>query len=155
MVQAPGNLAIPAMASCVALKTCSTNQFIEVKPPSWLRTQVFRINAELLHFHFSPPASESGIGGVDLIGAKSAAQASVRNATVRKGRFIAILPISGVCRLAPLFRTRRLIQQRCYQALVSVCFRGSENGFVQWGKLLRGRLADETSSQDRDRAPGC
>jgi len=120
-----------------------------------LGTQVVRINAELLHFHFSPPASESGIGGVDLIGAKSAAQASVRNATVRKGRFIAILPISGVCRLAPLFRTRRLIQQRCYQALVSVCFRGSENGFVQWGKLLRGRLADETSSQDRDRAPGC
>jgi len=34
-------------------------------------------------------------------------------------------------------------------------FAGRENGFVQWDKLFRGRLADETSSQDRDRNPGC
>ncbi|MGB9115845.1 hypothetical protein [Bradyrhizobium sp.] len=36
-----------------------------------------------------------------------------------KDRFIAVLPISGMCRLAAFFRTRRLIEQRCYQALVS------------------------------------
>jgi hypothetical protein len=49
---------------------------------------VIRINADLLHFQ---SASESGIGGVDLIGAKVAAQANVRNATVSKGRFISVL----------------------------------------------------------------
>ena len=53
--------------------------------------QVVRNNAELLHVHSTPPASESSIGGVDLIGAKNAAQARVRNATMSKGRFIAIL----------------------------------------------------------------
>jgi hypothetical protein len=29
--------------------------------------------------------------------------------------------------------------------------RAGENGFVQWAKSFRGHLADETSSQDRDR----
>jgi hypothetical protein len=55
-----------------------------------------RINADLLHFQFAPPASESSVGGVDLIGAKVAAQASVRNATVNKGHFIAVL-LFAVC----------------------------------------------------------
>jgi hypothetical protein len=64
-----------------------------------LGAQVVTINAELLHFHSAPPASESSIGGIDLIGAKSAAQATVRNAAMSKDRFIAILPSSGVCRL--------------------------------------------------------
>jgi hypothetical protein len=36
-----------------------------------------RINADLLHFQSAPSAPESSIGGVDLIGAKVAAQASV------------------------------------------------------------------------------
>jgi hypothetical protein len=72
---------------------------IELKR-TWLGAQVVTINAELLHFHSTPPVSESSIGGIDLIGAKSAAQASVRNATISKGRFIAILPGSGLCGLA-------------------------------------------------------
>jgi hypothetical protein len=76
---------------------------IELKRTSRLGAQVVRINAELLHFHSTPPASESSIGGIDLIGAKSAAQASVSNATMSKGRFIAVLPSSGVCRLAAFF----------------------------------------------------
>jgi hypothetical protein len=71
--------------------------------------QVVRINAELLHFHSIPPASESSIGGVDLIGAKSAAQASVSNATISEGRFIAVLPSSGVYRLATFCWTRCFI----------------------------------------------
>jgi hypothetical protein len=95
-----------------------------------LGAQVVSINADLLHFHFTPSASESSIGGVDLIGARVAAQASVRNATMSKGRFIAVLPISGLCRLAAFFRTRRLIGQHYYQALVSAYLRGQ-------GKWLR------------------
>jgi len=55
--------------------------------------QVVRINADLLHFQSAPSTSESSIGGADLIGAKVAAKASVRIATVSKGRFIAILLI--------------------------------------------------------------
>jgi hypothetical protein len=43
-----------------------------------------------------------------------------------------------------------LIDQHCYQALVSACLLGQESGFVQWSKLFRGRLANETSSRDRD-----
>jgi hypothetical protein len=50
-----------------------------------------RINADLLHFQSAPSAPESSIGGVDLIGAKVAAQASVINAIMSKGRFIAVL----------------------------------------------------------------
>jgi hypothetical protein len=46
------------------------------------------MNADLLHFQSAPSSS---IGGVDLIGAKVAAQASVRNAIMSKGRFIAVL----------------------------------------------------------------
>jgi len=36
----------------------------------------------------------------------------------------------------------------------SLSSRAGKNGFVQWDKLFRGRLADETSSQDRDCNPG-
>jgi hypothetical protein len=43
-----------------------------------------------------------------------------------------------------------LIDQHCYQALVSACLLGQESGFVQWSKLFRGRLANETSSRHRD-----
>jgi hypothetical protein len=68
-----------------------------------LGAQVVTINAELLHFHSTPPASESSVGGIDLIGAKSAAQANVRNTTMSKGRFIAVLPSSGLCRFAAFF----------------------------------------------------
>jgi hypothetical protein len=56
-----------------------------------LGAQVVRINADLLHFQPPPSASESSIGGVDLIGVRVAAQASVRNATMSKDRFIAVL----------------------------------------------------------------
>jgi hypothetical protein len=61
-----------------------------------LGAQVVRINADLLHFQSAPSASESSIGGADLIGAKVAAQASVRNTNMSKGRFIAVLLFS-VC----------------------------------------------------------
>lgn len=53
------------------------------------------INADLLHFHSDPSALESRIGGVDLIGSKVAAHASATNATMSKGRFIAVILISG------------------------------------------------------------
>jgi hypothetical protein len=66
-------------------------QFIEVRRTSRLGAQVVRIKADLLHFQSAPSASESSIGGVDLIGAKVAAQASIRNAIMSKGRFIAVL----------------------------------------------------------------
>ena len=56
-----------------------------------LGAQVVRINADLLHFQPDPSASESSVGGVDLIGTKAAAEASVRNATMSKDRFIAVL----------------------------------------------------------------
>jgi hypothetical protein len=75
------------------------SQFIEVKRTSRLGTQVVRINADLLHFHSTPSALESSIGGVALIGSKVTAQASATNATMSKGRFIAVIPISGACRL--------------------------------------------------------
>jgi hypothetical protein len=55
-----------------------------------LGAQLVRINADLLHFHSTPSTSESSIGGVDLIGAKVAAQASAKNATMSKDRFIAV-----------------------------------------------------------------
>ena len=66
-------------------------QFTDVRRTSRLGAQVVRTNADLLHFQPAPSASESSIGGVDLIGAKVAAQASVRNAIMSKGRFIAVL----------------------------------------------------------------
>src|ERR1700694_5732387 len=62
---------------------------IELKRTSRSGAQVVRINADLLHFQFAPAASESSTGGVDLIGAKVAAEASVRNTITSKGRFIA------------------------------------------------------------------
>jgi hypothetical protein len=66
-------------------------EFIDVNRTSRLGAQVVRIAADLLHFQPAPSASESSIGGVDLIGAKVAAQASVRDAIMSKDRFIAIL----------------------------------------------------------------
>jgi hypothetical protein len=90
-----------------------------------LGAQVVRISADLLHFHSTPSASESSTGGVDLIGAKVDAQASAKNAAkMTKGRFIAVLPISGACRLAVFFSSRCLIKESWYQALVSACLRG-------------------------------
>jgi hypothetical protein len=65
-----------------------------VKRTSRFGAQVVRINADLLHFHSTPSAPESSIGGVDLIGAKVAVQASVTNATMNNDRFIAVLPIA-------------------------------------------------------------
>jgi hypothetical protein len=54
-----------------------------------LGAQVVRINADLLHFHSTPSALESSIGGVDLIGSKVAA--SAKNATMSKGHFISVI----------------------------------------------------------------
>ena len=71
-------------------------QLTEARRTLWLGVQVVKTSAELLHFHSTPPALESSVGGVELIGAKSAAQARVRNATMSKDRFIGVLPISGV-----------------------------------------------------------
>jgi hypothetical protein len=51
--------------------------------------QVVRINADLLHFHSTPSASESSIGGFeDLIGTKVAATATATTPTMSKGHFI-------------------------------------------------------------------
>ena len=61
---------------------------------SRLGAQLVKINADLLHFHSTPSALDSSIGGVDLIGAKVATQASAKNATIRKDHFIACLPLS-------------------------------------------------------------
>jgi hypothetical protein len=62
---------------------------------------VVRINADLLHFQSPPSASESSIGGVDLIGVKVAAQASVRIANI--SRFIAVLLFPVCPQLATVF----------------------------------------------------
>jgi len=86
-----------------------------------LGTQVVTISAELLHFHSTSPASESSIGGIDLIGAKRDALTSVRKATKSKGRFIAVLPSSGVCRL-PDVLCPHFINKHCYQVSVSASF---------------------------------
>ena len=92
--------------------------------------QVVKINAELLHFHSIPLAPESTIGGIDLIGAKSATQASVRNATMSKGLFIAILPrcVQIRCFFDPRYR--------CYQALVSICLREQGKWLRQWANCF-------------------
>ena len=68
-------------------------------PLTRLDTQVVRINADLLHFHSTPSASESSIGGVDLIGSNAAAQANA-NTIMSKGRIISVIyPYSGGCTL--------------------------------------------------------
>ena len=72
-------------------------QFIDIRRTSRLGAQVVTINADLMHLQPAPPASESSIGGADLIGANVAAQASVRNVIKSKGHFIAVLqfPVSA------------------------------------------------------------
>jgi hypothetical protein len=77
-----------------------------------LGAQVVRINADLLHFHSTPSASERSIGGFDLIGAKVDAQGSAKNAAMSKGHFIAVLPISGAWKLAAFFSSHCLIGER-------------------------------------------
>jgi hypothetical protein len=119
-----------------------------------LGAQVIRTNADLLHFQSAPSALESRIGGVDLIGAKVATQRSVRNATISKGRFIVVLLFS-VSADTPLFRTLVCCSSVVIRRWFQPVFADRGNGFVQWDKSFRGRLADETSSQDRDRNPGC
>jgi hypothetical protein len=111
--------------TCLLALTC---QFIKLMRTMRLGAQVVKINADLLHFQPAPSASESSIGGVDLIGAKVAAQASVRNAIMSKDLFIAVLPFP-VCQRC-VFPTWRLLNQHCYRALVSACLRGQ-------GKWLR------------------
>ena len=66
-------------------------QFSEVKRISRLGAQVVRISTDLLHFHSTPSALESTIGGVELFGSKAAAQASATNTTMTEGRFIAVI----------------------------------------------------------------
>jgi hypothetical protein len=84
-----------------------------------LGVQVVRINADLLHFHSTSFASDSSIGGVDRIGAKEAAQASARIATMSKGDFIAVLPFRGACRLAvflnPVFYRSHVYNELWFQ----------------------------------------
>jgi hypothetical protein len=63
-----------------------------------------RITADLLHFQSVPSASEKSIGGVDLIGAKVAAQASIRNAIMSKVRFTAVLLFPVCWRFFPDYR---------------------------------------------------
>jgi hypothetical protein len=52
---------------------------------------VVRTNIDRLHFQSAPTASKSSVGGVDLIGANVAEQASARNTNMNKCRFIAVL----------------------------------------------------------------
>jgi hypothetical protein len=53
---------------------------LEVKRTSRLGAQLVRIGADLLHFHSTPSAFESSIGGADLIGTNVAKQASAISA---------------------------------------------------------------------------
>jgi hypothetical protein len=110
-----------------------------VKRTSRLGAQVVRISADLLHFHSTPSASESSTGGVDLIGAKVDAQASAKNAAMMtKGRFIAVLPISGACRLAvfffePLFDQGELVSGVGFSLSSGAGKTASSNGqIVSW-----------------------
>jgi hypothetical protein len=102
-------------------------------------TQVVRINAELLHFHSTVLAYESSMGGVDLMGAKSAAHASVRAATVSKGRFIAILLSSSVCKWA-LFLIRPPIDQQVIRRWFQALFSDREKWLRPLPELFRGHL---------------
>jgi hypothetical protein len=99
-----------------------------------LGAQVVKIIADVLHFHSTPSASESGIGGLDPIGAKVAAQANTTNTTMSKYRFIAVLRFSGAHQSAVSFRSSCLMEECRYQGSVSTCLRGhrkmaSSNGF--------------------------
>ena len=115
-------------------------QFIELTRTSCLSPQVVRINADLLHFQFVPPASESSIGGVvELIGARIAAQASVRKAITSKGCFIAVLLIPFVL-LAACFPAHHFAWRIVIRRLFPAVFADRENGFIQWGELFHGRL---------------
>ena len=115
--------------------------------------QVVIINADLLHFQ---SASESTVGGVDLIGAKVAAQASVRNANMSKGRFIAVLLLLVCADLATFFL--RPVPLSLTRLLSGVGFSLSSPA----GKMVSSNgtncfvasWADEISSQDRDRNLG-
>ena len=78
------------------------------------------------------------------MGAKVAAQASVRNAIMSKGRFIAVLLFAVS---AARFPDRRLIEEHCYQALVSACLRGQGKWLRPMGQIVSWPLTDETSSQ--------
>jgi hypothetical protein len=66
-------------------------QFTDVKRTSRLGAQVVRIN-DLLHFHCTPSALESSIGGADPMGSKVAAHASAKNAPMSKSHFIFVIP---------------------------------------------------------------
>ena len=77
------------------------------------------------------------------MGAKVTAQASPKNATMSKERFIAV----------SLFRSMQnpgFIESVDIRRWFQPVFAGKENGFVQWDKSFRGSLADETTSQDRE-----
>ena len=91
------------------------------------------MNADLLHFQSAPSSS---IGGVDLIGAKVAAQASVRNAIMSKGRFIAVLLFPACPDRGAFFRTPRLFDKHCNQALVSTCLRGLGKWLRPMGQIV-------------------
>ena len=74
-------------------------QFSKLRRTLRLGTQVVRTSADLVHFQPAPSEPESSSGGVDLMGAKVPAQASIKNAIISKGRFIAVL-LTRWCRLA-------------------------------------------------------
>jgi hypothetical protein len=117
--------------------------------------QVVTIKADLLHFQPAPSASESCIGAVDLIGAKVAAQASVRNANMSKGRFIAVLLFPVRADLATLFpRPVPYLWQTLSGVGFSLSSRAGKMASSNETNCFVAGLADETSSQDRDRNPG-
>jgi hypothetical protein len=91
-----------------------------------------RINADLLHFHSTPSALESSIGGFELIGVKVAAQASVRNAIVSKGRFIAVLLFPVLQISAAFFPVGVLLTGVGF----SLSSQGRVKGFVQWNNCF-------------------
>jgi hypothetical protein len=89
------------------------SQFSEERRISRLGSQVVKINTDLLHSHFTPPAFERSIGGVELVGSRVAAHARTTIATVSKGRFM----MSPLCRSC---RPRRVVNPiACTTSLIS------------------------------------
>jgi hypothetical protein len=84
------------------------------------------MNADLLHVQLTPPPSEKRIGGADLIEVKVDTQASVKNATIRKVRFIGVLQLWLQCAASHHLNFFVVTSLR-----FSPSSRDRQNGFVQ------------------------
>ena len=88
------------------------------------------MNADLLQVQLTPPALEKRVGGADLAGVNVATQANVRNATIRKVRFIGILRFGCSAALAAIWTVSK------YQAFVSARLRGTDKSASSKGKMV-------------------